>query len=72
MLRSLKPTEEVLDRIVTTKSESVITIYEKRIEKLEREEMVMSKKLENKAKSVHSFTEMFGLSLRFIANPWNI
>ncbi|HIE30556.1 TPA: recombinase family protein, partial [Candidatus Poribacteria bacterium] len=54
-----KQIEGLLDRIVTTKSESVITAYEKRIENLEREKMVMSEKLENKAKPVHSFTEMF-------------
>ncbi len=64
--------EGMLDRIVTTKSESVISAYEKRIEKLEREKMVMSEKLENNAKPVHSFAEMFELSLKFIANPWNI
>ncbi|MBL1434571.1 MAG: recombinase family protein [Rhodobacteraceae bacterium] len=67
-----KQIEGMLDRIVAAKSESVISAYEKRIEKLEREKMVMSEKLENKAKPVHSFTEMFELSLKFIANPWNI
>ena len=64
-----KQIEGLLDRIVTTKSESVISVYEKRIEKLELGKMVMSEKLENKPKPVHSFTETFELSLKFIANP---
>ncbi|PHQ97287.1 MAG: hypothetical protein COB39_10550 [Marinosulfonomonas sp.] len=50
----------------------MILAYEKRIENLEREKLVLSEKTKNNAKSTHSFTEMFELSLEFIANPWKL
>jgi len=36
-----KQIDNLLDRIVTTNSESVISAYEKRIEKLEHEKLVL-------------------------------
>ena len=67
-----KQIEGLLDRIITTNSETVISAYEKRIEKLEREKLVLNEKSAKKAKPARSFAEMFELSLEFIANPWKL
>jgi len=67
-----KQIEGLLDRIVTAQNTSVIVAYEKRIENLGHEKAVLAEKLDQKAKPAHSFTDMFELSLDFIANPWKL
>ena len=47
-----------------------MSAYEKRIEKLEMEKLVLSEKITEKTKPTRSFAEMFELSLEFTANPW--
>jgi hypothetical protein len=50
----------------------VISAYEKKIAKLEGDKQIMVEKLAQKATTLHSFDQMFELSLRFLSSPWNI
>jgi site-specific DNA recombinase len=64
-----KKIENLLDRIVEANSASVIVAYEKRIDTLEREKLVLQEQLENTTKNRRPFAEMFELAMQFLANP---
>jgi len=66
-----KQIEKLLERIVTASSDTVVGAYEAKIDKLERDKLVMSEKAANLSKPKHTFSEMFELALQFIANPQN-
>ena len=65
-------TEQLLDRIVEPASPAVISAYEQRITKLEKEKLVYQEKLRNFSKQRHTFEEMFEHSMIFLANPYKI
>ena len=67
-----KQIEGLLDRIIETSSQSVIAAYEKRLEKLEREKIVLTEKLENVEPPKGRLEEGMELSLQFLARTWNI
>jgi DNA invertase Pin-like site-specific DNA recombinase len=67
-----KKIENLLDRIVESTTGSVIAAYEKRIDTLEREKLVLQEKLQNTAKNKRPFAEMFKLTMLFLANPQEI
>ncbi len=67
-----KQIEGLLDRIVDASLPSVISAYEKRLAKLEREKLVTQEKLEKGPKPAHSFDELFELTCTFLANPWKL
>ncbi len=64
-----KQIEQLLDRIVDTSSVSVITAYERRIEALEKEKLIMAEKLTQSGKAERPFKEMFELAITFLSNP---
>ena len=64
-----KGIEQLLDRLVEASSPSVISAYESRVAKLEREKLVLAEKLTEKAKPVRPFDELFELACTFLANP---
>lgn len=64
--------DDLLDRIVEAKSPSVIAAYEKRIEKLEREKLVLAEKAEKPLPNEGRFEECIELSLKFLSRPWEI
>jgi len=64
--------ETTLDKIMTLTNTTAVSALEKRIDDLESKKLVLDEKLQNFGKPVHSFSEMFELSLKFISNPWNI
>ncbi|WP_092889273.1 hypothetical protein [Roseicitreum antarcticum] len=61
-----------LDRIVEAANPSVITAYETRIGKLERQKLLLSEKLTKQAKPAHTFEDLFELSMALLANPWKV
>ncbi len=63
---------QLLDRIVSASSESVIAAYEARIDKLEKEKLALTEKLETAGKPRRAFGEMFELAMGFLANPCNL
>ncbi len=67
-----KQIEGLLDRVVDADSSTLITAYEKRIEKMEREKLVLDEKLLNQGKPMHTFEQMFEHALQFLSNPWKL
>ena len=67
-----KQIDGLLDRIVEASTPSVVSAYEKRLAKLEREKLVMQEKLAQGPKPKASFDELFELACTFLANPWKI
>ncbi|WP_107497004.1 hypothetical protein [Thalassobius sp. I31.1] len=70
--RLAKQIEGLLDRVVDADSPTLITAYEKRIEKMEREKLILEEKLQNKGKPLHTFEQMFEHALQFLSNPWKL
>ncbi len=69
MLKIEKQIEGLLDRIVEASSPSVISAYENRIAKLEKNKLLMQEKMENGGPSNRPFDELFELALAYLANP---
>ncbi len=67
-----KQIESLLDRLVEASSATVVGAYEARIDKLEREKLVLSERLENTVPPSGRLEECMELALRFLSNPWNI
>ena len=67
-----KQIESLLDRIVDASSASVITAYEGRIGKLERERLLLRERAAKTLPPKGRFEEFIELSLDFLAKPWNI
>jgi len=64
--------DRVLDRIVEAGSPSVISAYEKKISRLEREKALAVEKLAASGKPQHTLEESFEHALRFLSSPWTI
>jgi hypothetical protein len=62
----------LLDRIVSASNERVIGAYESKIDKLEKDKLVLQEKLTKKPKSQRPFDEVFELCLKFLQRPINI
>ncbi|MEP3847439.1 MAG: recombinase family protein [Paracoccaceae bacterium] len=67
-----KQIEGLLDRIVEAKTESVVSAYEARIDKLERKKIVLNERLENSVPSKGRLEDCIELALKFLSSPWNI
>ena len=67
-----KQIEQLLDRIVDATSDSVVSAYEKRITKLDREKLVLQEQLAESGKPRHTFEESFEHAIRFLASPWSL
>ena len=61
-----------LDRIVRTHSEVTVRAYEKRINELQSEKVVIDNQTQVLASPKLSFSQTFELSMRFLANPYEI
>ncbi|SMO99741.1 hypothetical protein SAMN06265173_1605 [Thalassovita litoralis] len=76
MTRQLKDVEKqienLLDRILDASSPSVVSAYEGRIAKLEREKILLSEKAVQVVPPKGRFEEFIELSLEFLSRPWNI
>jgi site-specific DNA recombinase len=64
--------ENLLDRLVETDKASVVAACEARIDRLEREKLVLSERLEKTAPPKGRLEECIELALGFLASPWNI
>ena len=69
---SEKQVEALLDRIIESESGSVVSAYERKVSKLEREKALIEEKLQESTKPRHTLEESFELALRFLSSPWNI
>ncbi len=64
--------ESLLDRIVDATNASVVSAYEARIEKLEREKIVLAERVDTTVPPKGRLEDCIELALKFFANPWNI
>ncbi|MEO1324822.1 MAG: recombinase family protein, partial [Pseudomonadota bacterium] len=64
--------DQLLDRIVEASSASVVQAYEKKIDELERQRLLLLEQAEKPAQSRYTFDELFELSLKFLGNPCKI
>ncbi|EBA04043.1 hypothetical protein RB2150_06068 [Rhodobacterales bacterium HTCC2150] len=64
--------ENMLDRIVEAKSTSVVSAYETRIDKLERDKLVLNDRIEKSVPPKGRLEDCIELSLKFLSSPWNI
>jgi hypothetical protein len=62
----------LLDRVVDASSPSVVSAYETRIEKLEREKIVLAERVAKTVPPKGRLEDCIELALRFLANPWYI
>ena len=67
-----KEIDQTLDKIMEAENKSVIRAFEKRIDKLEQQKIVLSEKLSNSPSQQRGKRECMELSLQFLANPWII
>jgi site-specific DNA recombinase len=67
-----KQIEGLLDRLIEAASPSVVKAYESRIEKLEREKLVLAERASRTLPEKGRLEEFIELSLTFLANHWNI
>ena len=67
-----KDIETTLDKIIDTENKSVIRAFEKRIDKLEKQKIVLMEKASKPLPEAKSKRECMELSLKFLSNPWNI
>ncbi|WP_371157009.1 recombinase family protein [Jannaschia sp. 2305UL9-9] len=64
--------EGMLDRIVEANSASVVRAYESRIDKLERDKLVLQEKINKTVPPKGRLEDCIELSLKFLSSPWNI
>ncbi len=62
----------LLDRIVEAESVSVIGAYERKVEELERQKLVLSEKNARCGTIAKGYDETFRTAFGFIANPWSL
>ena len=67
-----KQIEDLLDRIIDTKSQSVVAAYEKRLDKLEREKIVLAERASKTLPPKGRLEECIELTLKFLSSPWKI
>lgn len=64
--------DNMLDRIVEANNASVVSAYETRIEKLEREKLIIGEKIAKSVPPKGRLDDCIELSLKFLSSPWNI
>ena len=53
-------------------SSSVVTAYERKIAKLEKDKLLLSEHQQKRQAPQHTFEEMFELAFDFLSNPWKL
>ena len=64
-----KDINAVVSRIMEATNPRVISAYETRIEEMENRKLLLMEKTQNAGQPIHSFRQMFELSMQFLANP---
>ncbi len=72
MAATEKKITALLDRILESESSTVIAAYERKVEELERQKLVMQEKTARCGTVVRGYDETFRTALEFLGNPWNL
>ena len=65
-----KQMDTLMDRLVDATTPTAVIAYEARLEKLERQKLVLTEKTQEKPTKHGTFNELFELAVSFLANPW--
>ena len=72
MLALEKQIDGLLNRLIDASSPATIKAYERKIDQLERDRLLVSEKLEKSCQPRVTAPQMIELSMRFLSNPWKI
>jgi len=64
--------ETLLDRVVDASSDSLVKAYEAKIEKLEKQKLVLTDQAEHVVPPMGRFDDFIEHTMVFLASPWNI
>ena len=64
--------EQLVERLLTAESETVIRVYETQIGKLESEKHVLKEKIAKCGTPLDTYDDSFRTAMGFLANPWNL
>lgn len=64
-----KKEAQMLDRLIEAESSSLVRAYEKRVEEIDAQKIILREKIERGIQSRGSFQETFRTSLNFLENP---
>ncbi len=67
-----KRIDELLDRILETTNQRVIDAYEKKIDSLEIEKLVLLEKAQKSSSQQYTYRELFELSMKFLSSPYKL
>lgn len=59
----------LIERIMNSDSQNVITAYENEINTLEKQKVLLAEKADKRGKPQHSFEKMFEHCMKFLSNP---
>lgn len=64
-----RKTDQLMERIVATDSETLVAAYENQIKKLERDKLVLHERMNIQAQTADSFKRTYRTAMEFLANP---
>ncbi|KPQ13591.1 MAG: hypothetical protein HLUCCO18_17430 [Rhodobacteraceae bacterium HLUCCO18] len=64
-----KKINDLIELVVNASHPRVVAAYEKKIESLEMKKLTLAEKQRNVGQPVYPFSQMFELSMKFLANP---
>ena len=64
--------EQLVERLLTAESDTVIRVYETQIGKLESEKHVLNEKIAKCGTPLDTYDDSFRTAMDFLANPWNL
>ncbi len=67
-----KEVDQIVARIVETSNPTVAAAFEAKIEKLEREKIVLSEKVAAGKPNKDTYEELFELAMAFLSSPWKL
>jgi site-specific DNA recombinase len=67
-----KKIAQILDLMVASDNKTVLVAFERKIDELERQKLVLAEKTERCGTSAKGFDETFRTAFDFISSPWNL
>ncbi|MEQ1610225.1 MAG: hypothetical protein ABL956_14840 [Hyphomonadaceae bacterium] len=64
--------EQLVERLLSAESETVVRVYENQIGKLESEKHVLRERIANCGRPLDTYEDSFRTAMDFLSNPWNL
>ncbi len=72
IVRLERKTEKLVERILNTETDALVTAYEKQVRKLEEEKIALLERADTQAKPKLDFERTYRTAMSFLANPWKL